>query len=125
VEIITGSNEAAHAALTILFHLSLIFAGHVAGDVLLQMNRLSKLKRKHLWALGLHVFLWTAMICFVLLYLKIFAFWKMLFLYITHFIIDWLKSFFKPTPGSLGGLTKVDVVDQLLHLATLGLVYFF
>ena len=125
MEIITGTNEIfADGGYTMLFHLALIFAGHIIGDVLLQMNRLSKLKRKHLWALGLHVLIWSGVICLVLLYLKIFAVWKMIFLFVTHFFIDWLKPLFKPSPGDFRRLTIVDVVDQLLHFITLGAVYF-
>ena len=107
-----------------LFDLTLLFIGHLIGDVLLQMNRLSKLKRKHLWALGLHVLMWSGVICLVLFYLKLFAVWKMLFLFTSHFFIDWIKPLFKPTPGDLRRLTIVDTVDQLLHFISLGVVYF-
>ena len=125
MEILACANEIfSGGKYTILLHLALIFAGHIIGDVFLQMNRLSKLKRKHLWALGLHVIMWSGVICLVLLYLKIFAVWKMLFLFITHFFIDWLKALFKPSPGDLRRLSIVDTVDQLLHFITLGVVYF-
>ena len=113
-----------HWGFSVLYNLTLLFAGHIIGDVLLQMNRLSKLKRKHLWALGLHVLLWSGSICLVLLYLKIFAVWKMLFLFTSHFFIDWLKSLFKASPGDLKRLSVVDIIDQFLHFITLGVVYF-
>ena len=125
MEIITRASEIfSSGGYAVFFNLTLLFIGHLIGDVLLQMNRLSKLKRKHLWALGLHVLMWSSIICLVLLYLKLFAVWKMLFLFTSHLFIDWVKPFFKPSPGDLRRLTLVDTVDQLLHFTTLGVVYF-
>ena len=125
MEIITRAYElVSSGGYASLFDLTLLFIGHLIGDVLLQMNRLSKLKRKHLWALGLHVLMWSGSICLVLLYLKLFAVWKMLFLFASHFFIDWIKPLFKPSPGDLRRLTLVDTVDQLIHFISLGVVYF-
>ncbi|WP_066640250.1 DUF3307 domain-containing protein [Desulfolucanica intricata] len=109
-----------------LYQFALIFFGHILGDVFLQMNALSKLKRKSLCALALHVVIWTGIISIILIHLKLFAYWKVFFLFTTHFLIDWLKgTFFKPSPGDLRTLTFIDVVDQFLHFITLLTVFLY
>lgn len=100
----------------------LLIAGHIFGDYLLQLNKLAPYKRESLLVLGLHALSWALVISLVLYWAGFFALWKLVFLFISHYIIDWLKI--RLFPAALPKLHLVNVVDQSLHLATIIMTLF-
>lgn len=101
----------------------LLIAGHIFGDYILQLTRLAKYKRKCLFVLGLHALSWALVISLVLYLADLFALWKLIFLFSSHFLIDWLKI--RLFPVSLPMLHPVNVGDQSLHLLTILLTVLF
>jgi len=95
----------------------LLIAGHIFGDYLLQLNKLAPYKRKSLLVLGLHALSWALAISLVLYWAGFFAPWKLFFLFISHFLIDWLKI--RLFQASLPKLHPVNITDQSLHLLTI------
>lgn len=100
-----------------LYFFILLIAGHIFGDYILQLNRLAQYKRKSLLVLGLHALSWALVISLVLYLADFFALWKLIFLSISHFLIDGLKI--RLFPVSLPMLHPVNVGDQSLHLLTI------
>jgi hypothetical protein len=88
----------------------LIFAHHI-GDVACQPSWLIKNKHEHTFAIYEHSVVWTAVVSFMLLALGILELWKILFLLIGHFVIDWFK--YKRLPDNYNYI----YIDQLLHYA--------
>ncbi len=95
----------------------LLIAGHIFGDYLLQLNRLAPHKRKSLLVLGLHALSWAVVISLVLYWANLLNPWKFFFLFISHFVIDWLKI--KLFRASLPRLHPVNITDQSLHMLTI------
>lgn len=97
--------------------LLLLMAGHIFTDYFLQLTRFATHKRKNILALAAHALMWALVLSLVLIFKDHFSPWKLYFLFVTHFIIDWLKiRLFKAT---LSKLHPVNITDQLLHLATI------
>ena len=86
-----------------LIRLVIILACHFVGDYVLQTDFIAKTKGENRWHMFIHCFL------YVMPFLIIFWFdWRLPVLFISHFIIDTLKSRYK----------KISYpVDQILHLA--------
>jgi len=101
----------------------LLLAGHICGDYLLQLNSLAHYKRKSLLVLGLHALSWAVIISLVLYRAGFFALWKLVFLFFSHCIIDWLKI--RLFPAELSKLHPVNVGDQLLHMLSISVTIIF
>lgn len=100
-----------------LLVLFFLLAGHIFVDFFLQLTRLTIHKRTKILVLAAHAFSWAFVLSLILLLTGFFALWKLGFLFVTHFLIDWLKiRFFK---ASLSKLHPVNITDQLLHLLTI------
>ena len=104
------------------FSLLLMSAGHVFADFILQLNRYAYLKRRYVLALVAHSLIWAIVLSLILNVLGLFLLWKLLFLFSTHFIIDWIKI--RLFPAFLPILHPVNAVDQMLHFTTILVVLF-
>lgn len=102
--------------ITILF-LQLI---NFIGDYPLQGDFLGVYKSKYEYLLFVHCFIWTGVLSCSLVYLGIFAWWKLIFLFIGHYIIDRWKCRHKNKEEE--GLTKLLWIDQGLHFIQIILV---
>jgi len=97
--------------------LFLLFLHHI-GDVAFQPGWLIENKKAgRVFAFHEHVMVWTGTICVGLFLLGILAPWKIAFLYIVHFAIDWfiykhIKGYWRVWP------------DQALHYAQIAIVFF-
>ena len=99
----------------------LLFA-HYIGDIALQNKWQSENKGKFWYAMFSHCMVWTAVICFGLQFLGIFAFWKVLFLLFGHWAADYWKSRKTiRTPKDW----KYLYIDQAWHIFQLLMVYLF
>jgi hypothetical protein len=95
---------------------------HLLYDFHWQGDFIGVLKSDYDFLLHVHCLTWTLCISAVLYYFGVFAIGKFLFLYITHFIIDYWKCRLCPVEAKLGwGLW----LDQSLHLFTLIVVVLF
>lgn len=101
----------------------LLLAGHICGDYLLQLNNLARYKRKNLLVLGLHALSWAVIISLVLFWAGFFAPWKLIFLFFSHYFIDWLKI--RLFPAELSKLHPVNIGDQLLHIFSISVTVLF
>jgi len=96
----------------------LIFA-HFIGDIALQSSWQADNKGKLWYVMLSHCMIWTALICIGLQFLGIFAFWKVLFLFGGHYLIDTWKAKKPKTPENW----KYIYSDQLGHLTQIIIVY--
>lgn len=96
----------------------LIFA-HFLGDTSLQGDWQAANKRKHWWIMLSHCVVWSGCICIALVYLELFAYWKVSFLIIGHWIADQWKG------PRLGFPTKplFGYIDQGWHMVQCLVVY--
>lgn len=105
------------------FYLFLLLSGHVFADYFLQLTSLAGNKRKNKLALAVHALTWASVLSLILNTTGIFLPWKLYFLFVSHYLIDWLKiRLFRPT---LATLHPVNATDQLLHLGTILIVLFY
>lgn len=103
--------------------LPLLVVAHIFADFLLQQTRFAIYKRKNILVLAAHAITWAFFISLVLIVTGIFLPWNFIFLFASHFIIDWLKiRFFDAT---LPILNPVNVADQLLHFLTILVVLYY
>ncbi len=103
--------------------LPLLVVAHIFADFFLQQTRLGIYKRKNILALAAHAITWAFSISLVLIIAGIFLPWNLFFLFVSHFIIDWLKiRFFDAT---LPMLHPVNVTDQFLHFLTILVVLYY
>jgi hypothetical protein len=99
--------------------LLLIFLHHV-GDVWGQPSWLIKNKKKHIFAIYEHSIVWTGVVAVGLLVLDLLAPWKILFLLIGHFLIDYVKYQKVPDKTNYNWIYP----DQLLHYIQILIIYF-
>ena len=92
----------------------LIYDFHLQGDV-------GKLKRKSTFILFIHALTWGLVLSAVLIYFENFAIWKLVFLIVTHFLIDRWKI---KLPKSSDYFWAV-YIDQCLHLISIVVVLMF
>lgn len=71
--------------------LALIF-GHFIADWALQNDFVAQNKGKVWFIMFAHCMIWTGIICFLLSYMGIFAWWKFWFLLIGHWVVDKHKT---------------------------------
>lgn len=68
----------------------LIFTHHLA-DVALQPSWLIERKKHYWWSHYEHAMIWTGAIAFVLAQLDLLALWKIPFLVVVHFVVDYFR----------------------------------
>jgi len=92
---------------------------HYIADYPLQGAFLSEMKGKLDYILFCHVIIWTGCVCAVLGYFGIFAWWKVAFLSVGHFIIDRWKA---RKSDKINALKKDLWIDQFLHFIQIVIV---
>ncbi|GBF33592.1 hypothetical protein DCCM_2698 [Desulfocucumis palustris] len=95
-----------------------LLVGHITGDFFLQIYKLWRLKRQSGYYLLLHVWLYTVSLTVTLYFIDLFAWWKPVVLFISHFIADYLKCYvfsFRTSRDKLLGYA----LDQIVHVAVL------
>jgi hypothetical protein len=102
-----------------------ILLGHLIGDYLLQSDWLATNKKnkglKGLFICGLHCFIWTLSICFLLQEVEA---TRIVLIFVSHFILDrwnivkWFLNKTRLMPDA--DIWKLIIVDNTLHL---GLLY--
>jgi hypothetical protein len=92
----------------------LLFFHHLA-DVSLQPTWLIDNKKKHWFSIYEHCFVWSGVIGLTLYYLGIFSWWKVVFLFVGHFLIDLFKYRFTKNYNWV-------YLDQILHYLQICLV---
>ncbi len=101
--------------------LLITLGGHIFTEYTLQKTKLGIYKRKNFLGLLIHASLWSLAMCPGLGLLSLFAPWKVLFLFATHAMIDFIKM--RVATGKLKVFHPASIMDQLLHLLTLVIVY--
>lgn len=96
----------------------LLFA-HFIGDIALQSSWQAENKGCYWYVMLSHCMIWTACISIALVYLGLYAPWKVGFLVLFHWLSDYLKSQVPKTPENW----KWIYPDQLFHLWQLGMVF--
>ena len=92
------------------------------ADYPLQGDFLGIYKSKYDYLLFVHCFIWTGVLCISLQYLEIFSLWKLVFLFIGHFIVDRWKC--RHIKNKEIGLTKLLWIDQLIHFLQIIIISF-
>jgi len=91
--------------------------GHLIGDFFLQVYKLWRLKRKNIYFLLIHVFLYSLSVTIVLYFTGLFAWWKPVILAASHFTVDYCKCYvFRHR--TLQGY----IIDQAIHIAVIVLL---
>lgn len=98
-----------------------LFLAHHIGDVWAQPSWLIENKKKHLFAIFEHVMVYTAVITITLHLLGVFAFWKLFFILVGHFLIDATK--YQWLPKRLREQYWLIYPDQILHYTQLIVVF--
>jgi len=96
-----------------LFAFLVLFWLHFVADYPLQGEFLAKFKGSYDYLLFCHAVIWAGTISAGLVYLGLFAYWKVAMLLIGHFIIDMWKA---QKPDKVNALTKDLWIDQALHM---------
>jgi len=97
----------------------LIFA-HFIGDWGLQSEWLALNKGKHWLVMLAHCMIWTGCVCIALEYWNVFAYWKVVFLFLTHFVIDtWKCRVYAEKPFCQQPDACHLYIDQVLHFIQL------
>jgi len=96
----------------------LVLLAHLLYDFHWQGPFIAEFKGKYDFILFVHALTWTLILCVPLYALGTFAWWKLGFLFITHFFIDRWKARKPKTPENW----NLIYVDQGLHLLTMIIV---
>ncbi|KKM77568.1 hypothetical protein LCGC14_1368670 [marine sediment metagenome] len=75
-----------------IIKIMLLWFAHCLGDMVFQSNFMAEYKNKFWYAMFSHVFIWTMCVSLVLHYFGIFTYWKFIFLFVGHWIMDMWKS---------------------------------
>jgi len=95
----------------------LILIGFHSFDLMGNSDYVIENKGKNIWIMTCHCVWWTGWICAGLLIIDKYAFWKIPFLFIIHFITDEInKNIWQPRGESL-------LKDQFIHFLQLILVF--
>ena|SRR3990167_2788978 len=93
--------------------------GHYIGDIALQSSWQADNKGKYWYVMLSHCMIWTACISIALQFLGIFEFWKVLFLFGGHFLMDEWKAHQPKTPDTWWMIYP----DQVWHIIQLIIVF--
>ena len=97
----------------------LIFA-HYIGDWGLQSTWMAENKNKYFEVMFAHCMIWTGCVCIGLEYLGIYHIWKVIFLFVGHWIVDKWKADRYKSDKDMWMLH----VDQVAHILQLIIVYY-
>lgn len=97
-----------------------VLLAHLLYDFHWQNDFIAQYKGKRVFILMVHALTWAVFISLVLYLTGIFLWWKLVFLFITHCLIDKWKCQLPKTDDYFWGI----YVDQGLHSLTLILVTF-
>ncbi|MFL0194990.1 DUF3307 domain-containing protein [Clostridium sp. WILCCON 0269] len=105
---------------------------HLVGDIILQRNfliekifkcnDLGKLKRQNKKFIVLHVILYTLSITVAFLYLKLFSVYRLLIIFASHFLIDYIKCYKIVYQDYSMKYYIVNFTDQSLHVGILFII---
>lgn len=93
-----------------------LFGAHYIGDFALQSSWMASTKEKHWSILTAHVIIWTTIICIPLKLFVALLLWKVIFLFIGHYIADWGKIKMLKRGAPLLLMYHIDQVWHLLQL---------
>ena len=99
-------------------HLELLlwlFGAHYIGDIALQADWMASMKGKRWYILLAHVAIWTTIVCIPLKLLGALLLWKVVFLFVGHYIADRWKSK-QPKDDAHWHLIYYDQAWHLLQL---------
>lgn len=96
-----------------------LFIAHFIFDAALQPDWMLKAKKDNWYVMLEHCAIWAGGISAVLAYFGMFEWWKVVFLFIGHFIVDTWKI--KSAPHALD--MNYLLWDQILHFFQLFLVW--
>ena len=112
-------------------YMILIFL-HIIGDIFLQRNsilrkilkgkELSQLKRQNVKYLVLHAILYTVPVMVGLMYLQLFTVYKFFIVFVSHFIIDYMKCYVIVYKDMSLEFFFINLIDQLLHISILFII---
>lgn len=97
----------------------LLFLHHLA-DVAFQPSWLIENKKKHLWAIYEHVFVWTGVVSLGFYLTTGVSIQQIVFLFVGHFIIDYFFYQVMPKDKNYNWV----VLDQALHYGQILFAYF-
>ena len=103
-----------------VYRILILMLAHYIADFSLQSNFLATYKSKYDHLLFVHCFIWTGVMCLTLEYLGIFATWKLVYLFVGHWVTDRWKARHKENKEK--GLTKLLWIDQSIHFIQVLLV---
>lgn len=105
---------------------------HLFGDVILQRSLFIRkifkcrdfgiLKRQNVKFIVIHVILYTLSVSLAFLYLKLFTVYNIFIVFISHFIIDYIKCYKISYIHKSLKYYVVNLIDQLLHISILVLI---
>lgn len=112
--------------------LIVLFISHILGDILMQRNIIIKkiLKDRELWWLKrqskkyivFHVMLYILPVVLAFVYLNIFNLYRLMIVFVSHFIIDYVKCYKVKYEYMSKKFFVINVIDQFLHIAILFII---
>ncbi|WP_411682105.1 DUF3307 domain-containing protein [Clostridium thailandense] len=109
-------------------YIALVFS-HIIGDIFMQRNSVIRkiLRGRELWQLKrqsklyivLHVALYVLPVVLVLVYLNTFTLYGFAIVFISHFIIDYIKCYKIKYEFMSKKFFAVNIIDQFLHISIL------
>lgn len=109
-------------------YLVLLFS-HFIGDIFLQRNSVLRkfLKGRELWQLkrqnkmyiAFHVMLYILPIVGVFIYFQLFTWYRIIIIFVSHFIIDYIKCYMVNYEFMSKKFFAINIVDQILHVSIL------
>ena len=96
-----------------------LIGAHYIGDIALQSDWVANMKRERWYIMHAHVTIWTTMVCLPLAHFGVLAWWHPLFLYVGHYISDYIKCQTPKDPK----LWHYIYYDQGWHLLQLAIVW--
>jgi len=90
-----------------------VLLAHYIADYPLQIDFLSQTKGKYWYSLFTHSMIYSLSVCLCFKLLGVFIIWKFVVLFISHYIIDYVKSNAKNKDKAL---TSYLYIDQGLHI---------
>jgi len=97
-----------------MLNLAILIWCHYLGDFPLQGDFLSSQKTNYKYILFVHGVIWTGTVCAGLIYIGLFAWWKVIFLLLGHCLVDNWKCQHPKTKEL--GMRHLLWIDQLLHI---------
>lgn len=95
-----------------------LITAHLFGDYVFQSNYIAESKKKDIYHLIVHCWIYTACFWCVLVLLNKLSLPVILFVFISHFIFDYFKCIIEKKIGS-----KAYFLDQLLHYIVVFIIF--